>query len=127
VVFTGVKTQEEVKEILMESTVFLMTSTFDDLTGRQEAFGIAIVEAQACGLPVVAFESGGVPEVLINGETGFLVEDRNVQEMTEKVEMLKEDTALYAAMSQKARKHALLNFDNYKLIRQYIDLYSLKS
>ncbi|WP_417559192.1 glycosyltransferase family 4 protein, partial [Mesoflavibacter zeaxanthinifaciens] len=88
VVFTGAKTQEEVKEILMESSVFLMTSTFDDLTGRQEAFGIAIVEAQACGLPVVAFESGGVPEVLINGVTGFLVEDRNVHEMAQKVELL---------------------------------------
>lgn len=124
VAFAGRKNQEEVKEILMESTVFLMTSTFDDITGRQEAFGIAIVEAQASGLPVVAFESGGVPEVLINGVTGFLVEDRNVHEMAQKVELLCEDVALYQAMSLKAREHALLNFDNDKLIRQYIELYN---
>jgi colanic acid/amylovoran biosynthesis glycosyltransferase len=124
VAFAGRKNQEEVKEILIESTIFLMTSTFDDITGRQEAFGIAIVEAQASGLPVVAFESGGVPEVLINGVTGFLVEDRNVHEMAQKVELLCEDVALYQAMSLKAREHALLNFDNDKLIRQYIELYN---
>ena len=127
VCFMGHMSQEEIKKILIESSVFLMTSTFDDITGRQEAFGIAAIEAQACGFPVVAFKSGGVPEVLRNGETGFLVEDRNVQEMVRKVELLYNDTALYEAMSLKARKHVSLNFDNDKLIRKFIDLYTEKT
>ncbi|MDN3725289.1 glycosyltransferase family 4 protein [Aequorivita sp. SDUM287046] len=123
--FMGQKSQKDIKDILFESSIFLMTSTFDDLTGRQEAFGIAALEAQACGLPVIAFKSGGVPEVIVDGETGFLVEDRNVLEMANKVELLYNDSTLYHAMGIKAREHALVNFDNDKLIRQFIKLYHL--
>lgn len=127
VAFLGQKGQNEVREILKQSSVFLMTSTSDDITGRREAFGIASVEAQACGLPVIAFDSGGVSEVLIHEDTGFLVKDRDVHAMAKKVELLFENKALYKKMSQNASNHALQNFDNERIINQYIDLYRIKA
>ena len=124
VIFTGYKSQQETKKILLDSSVFLMTSTYDNLTGRQEAFGLVNIEAQACGLPVIAFNTGGVSETIIDRQTGFLVEDRNVEEMTHKVILLHQDHNLYTQMRYQARQNALENFDNKKLINQYIDIYN---
>ena len=47
-----------------------------------EAFGMAIVEAMSCGLPVVAFKSGGIPEIVDSGKNGFLVEEKNLTQFT---------------------------------------------
>ena len=67
----GAKTQSEIKKWLQESDAFLMTSTFDD-SGRRETQGLVTAEAQACGLPVVAFRSGGIPYTIEEGKTGGL-------------------------------------------------------
>lgn len=122
--FTGYLPQVEIKKVLLKSFVFLMTSTFDDLTFREEAFGLVAVEAQALGLPIIAFDTGGVSDTLIHGQTGFLIEDRNVEAMTEKVILLHDNKELYQEMSMNAKVHACNNFDNNTLIERYLDLYN---
>ena len=59
-----------------------------------EAFGMALVEAMSCGMPVVAFRSGGIPEIVENGKDGFLVEPNDLHSFTEKVKQLIENADL---------------------------------
>lgn len=68
--------REDVAELLRLADVFCLPS-------RQEPFGRAIVEAMAVGKPVVACRSGGVPEVVVEGETGLLVADDAPEELAE--------------------------------------------
>lgn len=122
VTFKGKATQKEVKEALRDSHIFLMPSTFDEITGRREAFGLVSVEAQAMGLPVIGFNSGGFPDTLKEGITGFAVADRNASEMAEKVIHLIDHPAVYTQMSKAAIAHAK-TFDHEHTTEKYIDLY----
>lgn len=81
-----------------------------------EPFGLTLIEAMACGTPVVAFNKGAIPEVIKHGKTGFVV--RNVEEMVHAVEQIK------TIDRYECRRHALSQFsvdrmvDNYELIYQ---------
>ncbi|WP_339703431.1 glycosyltransferase family 4 protein [uncultured Marixanthomonas sp.] len=122
VYFKGKASQEDVKHTLNESHIFLMPSTYDEITGRREAFGLVSIEAQAMGLPVIGFNSGGFPDTLKSGVTGFTVTDRNITEMAEKVQYLIDNPKVYTAMSQAAIEHAA-SFDHQYTTQHYIDLY----
>ncbi|MBD3628726.1 N-acetyl-alpha-D-glucosaminyl L-malate synthase BshA [Cyclobacterium sp.] len=68
---------EAVEEVLSVADLFLMPS-------EKESFGLAALEAMACEVPLLTSNVGGIPELNINGETGFLCEVGNIAEMTEK-------------------------------------------
>jgi colanic acid/amylovoran biosynthesis glycosyltransferase len=118
----GFKSQSEIKKLMQETDVFLMTSTYDE-TGRREAQGVVTAEAQACGLPVVAFRSGGVPYTLEEGKTGFLAEENNVAEFTQHLRKLCTDGTLRKQMGRKGRKFIEDNFCQTKLAQKQICLY----
>ena len=120
--FKGALSQIEVFNAMKFNDIFLLPSTFDDIVGRRETFGLVSVEAQAMGLPVVGFNSGGFPETLLEGKTGFTVEDRNIDQLASKIKYLIDNPDLYASMSQEAIKHAQ-NFDHKHTTQQYLDLY----
>lgn len=122
VTFKGAASQNQVKKCMEKSHIFLMTSTFDDVSKRREAFGLVSVEAQAMGLPVVGFNSGGFPDTIIEGKTGFAVEDRNDKDLTDKMLHLLENSLLYQEMSKSAIDHAA-TFDQKLTTQQYLDLY----
>ncbi|QTY27710.1 glycosyltransferase family 4 protein [Flavobacterium sp. CS20] len=122
VTFLGALPQKEVFKYMKSSDIFLLPSTFDNKVGRRETFGLVSVEAQAVGLPVVGFNSGGFPETLIDGQTGFVVEDRNVEALSEKIEYLITHPNQYAKMSKAAINHAS-KFDHKKTTQQYLELY----
>ncbi len=67
-----------------------------------EAFGISLCEAMACGLPVVATRVGGMPELCLHEETGFLVRAGNERELAEKMGTLLEDESLRRKMGARA-------------------------
>jgi colanic acid/amylovoran biosynthesis glycosyltransferase len=110
VCFLGDKSQEEIKNELEQHDVFLMTSTHDD-HGRREAFGVVSLEAQAMGLPVIGFDSGGFPETIINKHTGFIVPDRDVNGIAIQVIELADNTFRLNQMSLNAADHIRKNFD----------------
>jgi colanic acid/amylovoran biosynthesis glycosyltransferase len=118
----GAKTQPEIKNRLQESDVFLMTSTFDN-SGRRETQGLVTAEAQACGLPVVAFRSGGIPYTIEEGKTGYLAEEKNVSEFTQHLRKLCTDETLRKEMGQNARQFIVDNFCLSKLSQKQISLY----
>lgn len=120
--FSGKKSQPEIKSLLESHQLFLMTSTIDK-DGRREAFGVVSLEAQAMELPVVGFQSGGFPETLVDGKTGFLVKDKNVDAMATAVEKLINDRQLLQQMGKQARIHMVENFSFEKTTKQYLELY----
>lgn len=83
--------------------IFLFPTMFD-------SFGNVIAEAQGCGLPVVANAVGGVPEVIKDGETGFLVKNNNEEDFVAKLELLISDQNLRERMGCAARDFVRQNF-----------------
>ncbi len=71
-----------------------------------EGFGLVLAEAQAAGLPVIAFNAGAVPEVVANGKTGFLVEACDIRAMSRMITRLASEEKLYLTMSGAAGKRA---------------------
>jgi L-malate glycosyltransferase len=92
--------QDAVEELLSISDLFLMPS-------ETESFGLAALEAMACEVPVVSSNTGGIPEVNINGVTGFTCDVGDVQTMAEKgLHILRDDDTL-KMFKKAALKHAM--------------------
>ncbi|MFV8226694.1 glycosyltransferase family 4 protein [Christiangramia aquimixticola] len=99
----GKRTQREIRVKLRQADIYLMTSvTFNNQI--KETQGLATIEAQSCGLPVVAFDSGGVRYTIIHGETGFLCEEENFLKFAEYLERLINNKKLRDKFSQNAEK-----------------------
>jgi N-acetyl-alpha-D-glucosaminyl L-malate synthase BshA len=103
--------QNQVQEILSVCDLFLMPS-------ETESFGLAALEAMACELPVISSNAGGIPELNVDGETGFLCNVGDVATMAEKAIYLLEDETRLAQFKENAKKRAEL-FD----INQIVPLY----
>jgi glycosyltransferase involved in cell wall biosynthesis len=78
--------------------------------GDSEGTPVAILEAQASGLPVIATRHAGIPDVVLDGRTGFLVAEGDVNGMAEKIARLGEDAGLAAELGVEGRSHVLERF-----------------
>ncbi len=121
--FLGEKSQLEVRDLLQQNDIFLMTSVRGSGNSR-EGQGLVTAEAQACGLPVIAFDSGGVKFTLINGETGFLVPEKNTNKMTFEIEKLINNNILKEKMGQHAVEFIDKNFSLQKINEQWFKVYN---
>jgi len=95
----GARTADEVRELLAWADVFVHPSI-------TEAFGVAVAEAQAMGLPVVCSDAGGLPENVADGITGFVVPRRDSAAIADAVRRLASDPGLRAAMGAAGRERA---------------------
>jgi len=89
----------------------VFVAPFKILGRDMEGFPLVVQEAQACGVPVISTHTAGVPELVENGKTGFLVNMNSPREIAEKVRMLYEDRRLRKKLSRKAQKRAEEIFD----------------
>lgn len=113
VVFFG--KSNEIDKILCFSDLFLLPS-------QTESFGLAALEAMASGVPVISSNTGGIPEVNIQGESGFLSPVGDVEDMTKNaLYILKDDTRL-STFKNNARKQSL-NFDLHAIVPKYEAIY----
>ena len=101
--------------ILQLSDVFLLPS-------EQESFGLAALEAMASKTPVISSNAGGIPEVNIQGETGYLAEIGNVEAMSNYCIKLLSDEVLLDKMKHNAKEQAL-RFDLQNILPIYIKMY----
>ena len=92
------------------------------LPSEQESFGLAALEAMAAETPVISSNAGGIPEVNIQGETGFLAEIGNIEAMSNYTIKLLSDEKLLAEMKHNAKEQAL-RFDLKKIIPLYEKMY----
>jgi glycosyltransferase involved in cell wall biosynthesis len=87
-----------------ESHVFVLPTLAD-------CFGIASIEAMATGLPVITTNVGGVPDIVDDGQQGFLIEPKDGAALAARLESLLDDEPLRRAMGERARARALARFD----------------
>jgi colanic acid/amylovoran biosynthesis glycosyltransferase len=111
----GTMSSREIRDNLRLHDLFLMTSVTDPNYGV-ETQGLVTAEAQACGLPVIAFDSGGVKYTLQDGISGFLVKEGDIEAMTNKLERLINDNILRKKMSKSGIK-----FINEEYSQKHID------
>lgn len=114
VVFAGER--HDVPELLSASDVFVLSST-------SEGLPLSMVEAMATGLPVVSTAVGGIPALIADGETGFLVPSDDVGTLAAKLAELKADPARSAAMGKRGRKLALGRYSAERMMASYMDIY----
>ena len=81
-----------------------------------EPFGLVMIEAMACGTPVIAFPRGAAPEIVVDGKTGFLVEPDDVDTLAHRLLQLLSDEALRATQGAAARERvaACYTFDRFR-------------
>lgn len=112
--FVGNKAR--VEPILEQSDLFLSAS-------EAESFGLASLEALACGVPVVATRTGGVPEVVCEGRNGLLCAVGNVKALAESCMALLADQARRAAFARHGRRWAFSRFDRGAVVARYREVY----
>jgi len=93
------------------------------MPSRRESFGVSAVEASATGLPVIASRFGGIPEIVVHGETGLLVNTEDIHGFGEAIVTLGEDGDLRRQMGAKARARAVERFDWRNSVRDMVTIY----
>jgi glycosyltransferase involved in cell wall biosynthesis len=91
---------------------------------RADTFPTTVLEALACGTPVVAAGVGGIPEQILEGQTGCLTAARDAEGMAAHVERLLSDRRLRDSMSRAARSCAEQRFGRDRMVRDYLDWYA---
>ena len=107
--------QEQMEEILAISDTFLLTSEY-------ESFGLVALEAMAAHVPVISTNAGGLPEINVNGETGFLSNVGDVENMSANALLMLQDEPLLKKMRHSAYEYAN-KFDIHPIVPQYETLY----
>ena len=91
-------------------------------TSRYEGFGYTILEALTHGTPVVCFNNSALPELVIDGYNGFMVETNDIDAMAQRIKRLKNDPDLRQKLSAGALESAG-RYSESRLVEKYIDLY----
>ena len=93
--FHGQVSHHEVKKILENVNIFIFTSLAD-------TFGLAVLEALSCGLPVICSSNAGVSDLIIDGENGFVIKPDDIVAIKEKIQFFVDNKNLIPAYSRKA-------------------------
>lgn len=113
IIFLG--SQNAVEEIYAIGDLFLMPS-------GSESFGLSALEAMACGVPIIASNAGGLPELVINGKTGYCSPIGHIEEMGKNAIYILEDQARWKEFSKNAYEHAI-SFSQELIIPAYEEYY----
>ena len=108
--------QNNILEILRSMDIFILPSLWEGMPN-------AILEAMAAGLPVVATNVGGTPEVVVDGETGFLVPPRDPEALANAIKLLIDDPELRKKFGQAGRERVERHFTIQETVRKTEELY----
>lgn len=111
VVFLGYVSYEEHLEALNEADIFLSPSVTAADGDAEGGAPVALIEALAAGLPVVATRHCDIPEVVLDGETGFLIPERDVEALSRAIRHLLTDPPRWPAMGKAGRSHVDREFN----------------
>ena len=105
----------EVDKILCFSDLFILPS-------EHESFGLVALEAMVCGVPVISSNAGGLPEVNIHGESGYLSDVGNVDEMAKNALKILENNDTHQLFKRKAKENAQ-RFETELIVPLYEEIY----
>lgn len=109
-------TTDSVPEVFEAHDVFVLAS-------RWEGLGLVVMEAMTAGRPVIASRTGGITELIIDGETGMLVDSTNARAFAAAIDLACEDHVRLRHHAAAARTYALLHFRIQDMVREYETLY----
>ncbi len=116
IIFEGKKSHTIINKNLKESSLFVLPSL-------SEGLSVAVLEAMACGVPVVASKVGGMPDVIIENQTGILVPPRNSEILANTIITLLKDNRKITSMGIKARERIEANFSWDIVANRIIEIY----
>lgn len=115
----GIISRSQFQEYLSQSLAFVQHSIMAQ-NGDSEGTPLVILEAGAAGVPVVSTKHAGIPDVVINEETGFLVEEHDVEGMAEKMLLLLQNKELVVKMGNNAKERIKAHFS----LQRHIDMHN---
>jgi glycosyltransferase involved in cell wall biosynthesis len=114
--FYGFCLRDHLPRLYNESDIFCLPSL-------AESFGVVLVEAMACGLPIISTKTGGIPD-LIGSENGILVDPGNVDEIRKAILMLKNNEKMRMDMGNASREKVAKNYTWEKVTQKYLKIYN---
>jgi colanic acid/amylovoran biosynthesis glycosyltransferase len=123
IVLLGPQPQSVVRKEMEEADIFLLPSV-TALNGDREGVPVVLMEAAATGLPIVSTIHSGIPEFVTNGMTGYLVPEKDVHALAEKLKELIEQPGLRKKMGKEGRKQVEANYSHKKEVDRLEDLFA---
>ncbi|NVO02407.1 MAG: glycosyltransferase [Bacteroidetes bacterium] len=117
VLFAGFVNHSEIVSYYNNIDIFVVPSI-------RESFGVSVIEASACELPVIVSNTGGLPEVVENNSTGFIVPPQNSKAIAEAIEILLNDKMLISEMGKAGRKMVETKYNWPICVERMIDIYN---
>jgi glycosyltransferase involved in cell wall biosynthesis len=128
VTFVGPVSDVELPDVYRSAQVLVLPSVARTCYGRDvavsELLGLAVLEAMASGTPVVASAIGGVPEIVRDGQTGFLVPPGDIEALRERLSRLLDDPTLAARMGANARQDVVERFTWSHVAQRCLEAYA---
>lgn len=109
--------------LVPDPTSLLQASDLFLLSTVGEAFGLVLAESMACGVPVVGSQSGGIPEVVVNGETGLLVPPLKPELFADAIEQLGKDKEMWSRLSRQGIERVREQFSMEKTVNATMGIY----
>lgn len=122
VVFLGKLSKEDLAKEYQRASCFVLPAITDS-KGDTEGLGVVLIEAAEYNLPIIASNTGGIPDVIINRKTGLLVQEKDVKELAFAIEELAENQELQKTLVKGANEHIKQNFSWQTIIKKQIELY----
>jgi len=113
---------DDLLKLYNSSDLFVLPSIIDS-QGNTEGLGVVLIEAMACGLPVIGSNIGGIPDIVHDGETGLLVPQKDISELSKSIIKLIENPDLMEKIANKGYKMVKANFSWEKIAKDYIYCY----
>jgi len=120
--FLGVVEQNEVIKLYKQVHIFILPSVTAN-NGDQEGIPTVLMEAHATGLPIISTYHSGILEVVINAKSGFLVPERDIDALVEKLQYLIEHPELWSKMGRFGREFVEKHYNIKKLNQRLVEIY----
>jgi len=122
VTFLGKLSKEELEKEYQSANCFILPAIVDS-KGDTEGLGVVLIEAAQYGLPIIASDVGGIPDVVINRKTGLLVPEKDPEAIATAIKELAENEELRNSLVLGANEHIKQNFSWEKIIEKQIAAY----
>lgn len=122
IIFTGKLVAPELAREYREANVFVLPAIVDH-KGDTEGLGVVLIEAMELGLPIVASDVGGIPDVVVNNESGILVPEKDPVALADAIKRIESDPQYTARLLEGARNRIAEHFTWDNITRRQIEIY----